>query len=70
MTREEAIEYLNTLYMALAVFPDQQISLKNVGEMKESVSMAIQALSQEPICDYDCEHCTWTECPIDRALDK
>ena len=49
MTREEAIEYLNTLYMALAVFPNQQISLGNVEELKESVSMAIQALSQEPI---------------------
>lgn len=47
MTREEAIEYLNTLYMALAVFPNQQISLGNVDEMKESVSMAIQALEQE-----------------------
>ena len=52
MTNEEAIEYLNTLYMALAVFPNQQISLGNVDEMKESVSMAIQTLSQEPyICD-------------------
>ena len=48
MTREEAIEYLNTLYMALAVFPNQQISLGNVDEMKESVSMAIKALEQEP----------------------
>lgn len=48
MTREEAIEYLNTLYMALAVFPNQQISLGNVDEMKESISMAINALEQEP----------------------
>lgn len=48
MTREKAIEYLNTLYMALAVFPNQQISLGNVGEMKESVSMAIKAVEQEP----------------------
>ena len=54
MTREESksIEYLNTLYMALAVFPNQQISLGNVDEMKESVSMAIQALSQEPTDEY------------------
>jgi len=51
MTREEAIEYLNTLYMALAVFPNQQISLGNVDEMKESVSMAIKALEQEPCED-------------------
>lgn len=51
MTLEEAIEYLNTLYMALAVFPNQQISLGNVDEMKESVSMAIKALEQEPILD-------------------
>lgn len=48
MTIEEAIEYLNTLYMALAVFPNQQISLGNIDEMKESVSMAIKALEQEP----------------------
>lgn len=38
--------------MALAVFPNQQISLGNVDEMKESVSMAIQALSQEPTDEY------------------
>lgn len=31
--------------------------------------MAIQALSQEPICDRDCEHCTWTECPIEPCDD-
>jgi len=51
MTNQEAIEYLNTLYMALAVFPNQQISLGNVDEMKESVSMAIKALEQEPCED-------------------
>ena len=51
MTREEAIEYLNTLYMALAVFPNQQISLGNVDKMKESVDMAIKALEQEPCED-------------------
>jgi rubrerythrin len=50
MTREEVIEYMNTLYMALAVFPNQQISLGNVDEMKESVSMAIKALEQE-LCE-------------------
>ena len=47
MTREEAIKYLNTLYMALAVFPNQQISLGNADKMKESVDMAIKALEQE-----------------------
>ena len=46
MTREEAISYLNTLYMALAVFPNQNISLGNVEELKESVDMAIKALEQ------------------------
>ena len=51
MTNEEAIGYLNTLYMALAVFPNQQISLGNVDEMKESVSMAIEALERENILD-------------------
>lgn len=29
MTQEEVIKYLNTLYMALVVFPNQQISLGN-----------------------------------------
>lgn len=29
----------------------------------------IEALSQEPICDRDCEHCTWTECPIEPCED-
>ena len=24
---------------------------------------------QEPICDRDCEHCTWTECPIEPCDD-
>lgn len=48
MTGEEAVEYLNTLYMALAVFPNQQISLGNVGKMEESVSLAIEALKQKP----------------------
>lgn len=35
----------------------------------EALDMAIQALSQEPICDRDCEHCTWTECPIEPCDD-
>ena len=48
MTNQEAIEYLNTLYMAFAVFPNQQISLGDVDKMKESVSIAIKALEQEP----------------------
>lgn len=47
MTKEEAIKYLNTLYVAFAVFPNQQISLGNIDEMKESVSMALKALEQE-----------------------
>lgn len=50
MTQEEVIKYLNTLYMALAVFPNQQISLGNINEMKESVNMAIKALEQE-LCE-------------------
>ena len=50
MTRDESIETLNTLYMAFAVFPNQQISLGNIDKMKESVSMALEALEQEP-CD-------------------
>ena len=58
MTREEAIEYLNTLYMAFAVFPNQQISLGDVDKMKESVNMAIKALEQEP-----CEEREKGECP-------
>ena len=36
---------------------------------REALEMAIQALSQEPICDRDCEHCTWTECPIEPCDD-
>ena len=51
MTKEESIEYLNTLYMALAVFPNQQISLGDVDKMKESVSMAIKALKQKGALD-------------------
>ena len=51
MNSEEAIEYLNTLYMALAVFPNQQISLRDVDKMKESVGMAIEALEQKPCED-------------------
>ena len=31
----------------------------------EAHKVLISALSQEPICDRDCEHCTWTECPIE-----
>jgi len=34
-----------------------------------NVIEALQALSQEPICDRDCEHCTWTECPIEPCDD-
>jgi len=51
MTREEAIEYLNTLYMALAVFPNQQISLGDIDKLKESVYLAIHALEQETVLD-------------------
>jgi len=51
MTREEAIEYLETLYMALAVFPNQQILLGDADKMKESVGMAIESLEQEPCED-------------------
>ena len=36
-------------------------------DLKEALNMAISAL--EYICDNDCEHCTWTECPIDPCED-
>ena len=57
MTNEEAISYLNTLYMALAVFPNQNISLGNVEELKESVSMAINALSAKYNHIGKCDRC-------------
>ena len=49
MTREEAIKVLNMV--------------EAHGLAEEAKQMAISAL--EHICDDDCEHCTWTECPED-----
>ena len=64
MTREEAIRRMECCRDFLA---------NNYSDMGEpnftAFNMAIQALSQELICDRDCEHCTWTECPIEPCDD-
>lgn len=62
MTREEAKKELSKLIFELG-FED------NVDDKVYALNMAIKALSQEPICDHDCEHCTWTECPIEPCDD-
>ena len=51
MSREEAIKIL------------KGDNLNRCSEKEnKALDMAISAL--EHICDNDCEHCTWTECPI------
>ncbi|MBQ1296178.1 MAG: hypothetical protein IIY21_19180 [Clostridiales bacterium] len=57
MTPEEAIAEISFL----------KVAVNKV--MEQALDMAIQALSQEPICDRDCEHCTWTERPIESCDD-
>ena len=61
MTREEAKTILGDYEYIL--FEDEDTY------NREAFRMAMQALSQEPICDRDCEHCTWTECPIEPCDD-
>lgn len=59
MTREEAIEILKAHHM----WTGEPQEIIDVRKENKALDMAILALSQEPICDRDCEHCTWTECP-------
>lgn len=61
MTREEAKTILGDYEYILFENEDTY--------NREAFRMAISALSQEPICDRDCEHCTWTECPIEPCDD-
>ena len=61
MNREKAIDLLDNL---IGMVEDNQES-----DYDTALKMGIQALSQEPICDRDCEHCTWTECPIEPCDD-
>ena len=62
MTREERhIAVLSRLLESMDVYD----SIQPTEERKKAIKAAIKALSQEPICDRDCEHCTWTECPIE-----
>lgn len=64
MTREEAIKVLQRMKYPYKCNKRKMI-ISNVDRDNEALDMAISALSQEPICDRDCEHCTWTECPIE-----
>lgn len=66
MTREERhIAVLNRMLESMDVYD----SIQPTTERKKAIKAAIKALSQEPICDRDCEHCTWTECPIEPCDD-
>ena len=64
MTREESIKELQESLDTL-----REYDIANSSRLRQALKMAIQALSQEPICDRDCEHCTWTECPIEPCDD-
>ena len=55
MTREEAIKVIKSI-----IDVEQEYGGK---DNIDALNMAISAL--EHICDDDCEHCTWTECPED-----
>ena len=68
MTREVAIDVLEKMKYPQKVNKNGFV-ISNVDIENEALDMAIQALSQEPICDRDCEHCTWTECPIEPCDD-
>lgn len=69
MTREEAIKiFEDWIEEGFPYDGGYAVEELNVDE-KKACNMAIQALSQEPICDRDCEHCTWTECPIEPCDD-
>ena len=59
MTREQAIRYLKDMKDGCN---DTFHKVRYVTH-EEALDMAISAL--EHICDDDCEHCTWTECPED-----
>lgn len=59
MTREVAIKAIQDF---IGWFKEDSL-------IRKALEMAMQALSQEPICDRDCEHCTWTECPIEPCDD-
>lgn len=70
MTREEAETYAKTMTYEDALYNLSQaraIPYRKATFIK--VNELIKALSQEPICDRDCEHCTWTECPIEPCDD-
>ena len=75
MTREEAIAELKRYIGSDGTVPEELkmaiSALEHHDEfMKRSYEQGKQdALSQEPICDRDCEHCTWTECPIEPCDD-
>ena len=53
MNKSEALEILKTARVADTIQPRFQKAYK----------MAIKAF--ELICDGDCEHCTYTECPLE-----
>ena len=70
MSREEAIKVLFQHIEHWKRLLTENICSKEEGSQTvEALEMAIKALSQEPICDRDCEHCTWTECPIEPCDD-
>lgn len=65
MTREEIVEGLKLLEDNMVHFDEVQNDKGEWIDVHELLFETIEALSQEPICDRDCEHCTWTECPIE-----
>jgi len=70
MTKEEAKEVIQRIRNCVGAFkPTSFIHFPVYRNTIPALDMAIQALSQEPICDRDCEHCTWTECPIEPCDD-
>jgi len=82
MTREEAIEILKdgqlnrcssveseALDMGISALEMQPL-IEKFQELDDAEKLArLLAMVQEPICDRDCEHCTWTECPIEPCDD-
>lgn len=53
MIKAEALDILKTARVADAIQP----------RFQKAYRMAVRALEQ--ICDGDCEHCTYTECPLE-----
>ena len=63
MTKEEAIEIIESRNFYCIECIDRS------EECCKALEMAIEALSAEKTaeCDnnHDCEHCDWTECPLE-----